>query len=213
MIIRSGSSRVAVVLSLLVLADSTSLVQADPKDASAKDRLRYWNQVAIDYQRTRSHAGRARRAPRLRRAVRTDAGEPGHGDRAHRDLRRGERDRRPLRRATPASPDAPATRRWTPRSRGGARHARRPVPFADSRSRSRPRGRPHRIRSGQRQGQRHRPRQTAAAAILALRNGDGSDRPEPQRRHRFHHGQRAREVAAGPDQPEVRWRWAPTGAR
>ena len=48
MIIRSGSSRVAVVLSLLVLADSTSLVQADPKDASAKDRLVHWNEVAMN---------------------------------------------------------------------------------------------------------------------------------------------------------------------
>src|SRR2546425_9651660 len=138
-------------------------------------------------QRARPHAGGARREPGLWRAIRAGANESGVRDRPHRDLRRGERDRRrlpELHRPSPCTARHLHGRRDRP---GGARHAGRALPFADGELRLTARRRPQpdlgwkRKDTGDRswvQGGRRDPRPQGRRWLAVCR---------ASRRRRFHH--------------------------
>ena len=66
------------------------------RGAGVRERLHHWNAIAVDASGLDHTPVAAGRHSRLRRAGRPRARQPGDGDRAHRDLRRGERDRRRL---------------------------------------------------------------------------------------------------------------------
>ena len=146
------------------------------------DSVRYWNEIAIDasgLDHTPVAPGENRD---LRRATRARALEPRDGDRPHRDLRCGERDRRRLPELHRSRRPPSAAPRWTPRSRrrrtirwsrsSPRRRRASTSSLAEDLSQIRLTGTPK--TNGIELGQR------AAAAILALRANDGSQHAEPR---------------------------------
>ncbi len=185
-----------------------------PPDPGTSNAMHHWNQIAID-------AGGLDHTPvadgesaDLRRAARAGPLEPRHGDRPHRDVRRGQCDRQAATEATPVCPTHPPTLRWTPRSprRRTTRWSRCSLAEGALRRAARRRAR-QRFRDGRAKSERHPPRQ-------ARRRGD----PELQRQRRlaacraacgvdFITERSARASGARIRSASCRWRSARIGAR
>ena len=145
-------------------------------------RLHHWNEIAIDASGLDHTPVAPGEDARLRRAARPRAVEPGDGDRPHRDVRRGERDRRRL----PELHRPPAARRRHTSLDAAIAQAAHDtlVALFPSQTASfdgglaedlgHDPGRACARRNGIELGQR------AAAAILALRANDGSEHAEPR---------------------------------
>ena len=170
------------------------------------DSVRYWNEIAIDasgLDHTPVRAGEDRASSASSSAR---AGEPRHGDRPHRDLRRGQRDHRRATRATRAFPPCTADRpRWTPRSRRrrttrwsrSSRRRRRALDDLLARGPGRDPGRRRRSRAGIALGQRGRRRDPGAAAPTTARS-----MPSPRGRRLHSRATGPGDLAPGPGQPD-----------
>ena len=177
---------------------------ARPRPDARVDVVRRWNQHRDRRERPRPHARRRGENRVFGEQLGPGPLEPRDGDRAHRDVRGGERDRRRLPRATPGC----RARRADASLEAAVAQAAHDTLVALFPSQARelrrscsPRtSRASRMRDA-RASAASRSARRAAAAILALRADDGSRARRAARRRRLHPERRPGRVAPGSDQP------------